>query len=442
MSLIEIATRKYPAQLAFDDGEVKVTYADVEALLESKSISQLASLRQGQHVAWSPGNDFEAFLTFWAIQQRDCVACPISHRFPVDARIEIIQRLDACWLPDLVGNKCDEAFATSKSGNHPSTIILSSGSTGTPKAIVHSMAAHVASAEGAAVNMPLEPDDRWLWSLPLCHVSGLSILVRCAVAGATVVGVSAGTKLSADLLEEQRVTHLSVVTTQLRRLLREKGFPSQHLKAVLLGGSSVDEKLVNIARKRGVPVATTYGLTEMATQVTTSTIGCDSSRSGRVLDGRQLKIESNGEILVRGKTLCLGYYVDGEIQSVVDDEGWFHTRDLGSLDDNQQLKVSGRIDNMFISGGENIYPENIERAMRAMFDLEQVIVVPRPDEAFGSRPVAFVCGDLPTDWQVVLEAKLKRYEIPVEALSWPAEADGAIKPNRKQMQLLVARGTA
>jgi O-succinylbenzoic acid--CoA ligase len=238
------------------------------------------------------------------------------------------------------------------------------------------------------------------------------------------------------MLEARQVTHLSVVTTQLRRLLEDASFPSVHLKWVLLGGSTVDATLVTEARSRGVKVLTTYGLTETASQVTTSTFKDDPAKSGRILPGRELKISPSGEILVRGETLCLGYYDAGALESVVDDEGWFHTKDLGSVDDDGQLSVKGRIDNMFVSGGENIHPESIERAMLSTFDILQVVVVPKKDDAFGARPVAFVNGILPPEWQSKLRLKLQGYEIPVAILEWPAEGDGEIKPNRKRLQEL------
>ena len=267
---------------------------------------QIIGLQRGDHVAWCPKNDLDGFQTFWALQQLGCVACPISHRFPIAERNEIVQRLDAKWLPDLAAGALIERDNHSNSIDAAATMILSSGSTGIPKAVVHTMAAHVASATGAAINIPLQPDDRWLWSLPLFHVSGLSILVRCAVAGATVVCLPDDSKPDAGLLDQLEVTHLSVVITQLRRLLAEDDFPSQHLKAVLLGGSGFDENLVVEARKRGVPVHTTYGLTEMASQVTTSTLSDRPSVSGRVLPGRELKIKASGEILGSRRNALFG----------------------------------------------------------------------------------------------------------------------------------------
>ncbi|MEM8736209.1 MAG: AMP-binding protein, partial [Planctomycetota bacterium] len=437
------AAQRHAEHLAFDDGQQQIRYGDLESTIVGKLTA--FSFPTGKHVAWCPGNDQTAFLAFWKILSEGGVACPISHRFPEAKRKAVVHSLDAIWLPELeLGSDREEFGADPKISlkvrddavEKPATIILSSGSTGTPKAIVHSMAAHIANAQGSAENMPLRPGDRWLWSLPLCHVSGLAILIRCAVASATVVGMRNGERITANLLKEKKVTHLSVVATQLQRLLKEKGFPSPSLKFVLLGGSSITPDLVHEARERGVAVITSYGLTEMGSQVTASTANGTPDRSGRVLPRRELKIDPSGEICVRGEPLCLGYFREGLIHPVVDKNGWFPTGDLGSMDRSGELSVKGRLDNMFISGGENIHPENIERVMVEVFGLSQVVIVPKPDETFGARPVAFVDGDLPSDWGSMLKPLLSSYEIPIEVRPWPAEASLAIKPDRKLLASL------
>ncbi len=435
---IHDAALQYPQHLAFE-GVQKISYAELDKRV-AQSVRQ--GLNTGDHIAWCPRNDVDAFLTFWMLQQQGCVACPVSHRIPTSQRNELLGQIDARWLPELLKNepKSEPNQPTKKTSNEgdrrPATLILSSGSTGKPKAIVHTMSAHIESAKGAAENMPLQPGDRWLWSLPLYHISGLSILVRCAVAGATVIGVPADTRIDANLLHQQQVSHLSVVSTQLRRLLDDKQFPSPHLQYVLLGGSSVDPSLVVAARQRCTNVFTTYGLTEMASQVTTSDATSDPFTSGRLLTGRELKInERSDEILVRGKTLCMGYYEHGQVQPIVDEQGWFPTRDRGQWNENNQLIVKGRIDNMFVSGGENIYPENIERALLMEFDIEQAVVVPVPDDQFGFCPVAFIDGDLPGNWETRLREQLAGFEIPRKILAWATTHDG-LKVNRKLLQRL------
>ena len=237
------AIQRHPEEIAFDDGVNQILYGElVQAISESK-VMRIRELHRGDHVAWCPLNDVDAFLTFWAIQMRSCVACPLSHRFPEAKRNELLDRIDAKWLPDLLAGVDDQTkedsaepagLSIQADSSRPATLILSSGSTGTPKAIVHSMSAHVESAIGAAVNMPLGAGDRWLWSLPLYHISGLSILVRCAVAGATVVGQTTDAKWNAGFLDRHDVTHLSVVSTQLRYLLEEESFPGPKLRYCLL----------------------------------------------------------------------------------------------------------------------------------------------------------------------------------------------------------------
>ncbi|MEM9364436.1 MAG: o-succinylbenzoate--CoA ligase [Planctomycetota bacterium] len=443
---IDHAVANHGNRIAFEDGTTQVTYSDLPELLSDSVAGRKRIMGEGQHVAWCPRNDLDAFLTFWALLKRGCVACPMSYRLPSTTRVRTMQRIDAQWLDDLPF----EEDATAK-WKHPrvrmpsetqadalvqgGTLILTSGSTGDPKAVMHTMAAHVVSATGAATAMPLGPGDRWLWSLPLFHVSGLSILVRCAVAGATVVGLKEEEKTSARYLGRQPVTHLSVVATQLRRLMEDATFPYDSLRTVLLGGSQIDARLVDAARRRGVNVLTTYGLTETASQVTTSTCDGNTSASGRPLPGREVKLSGSGEILVRSATMCRGYYESGRVVSILDEQGWLHTGDRGAWTDDGELQVHGRIDNMFISGGENIYPEQIERVIRDRFDVEEVVVVPRTCESFGARPVAFVRGTMPQDWSTQLREHLAGYEIPDEILDWPeVEAEGEMKVKRLVLQ--------
>ena len=245
--------------------------------------------------------------------------------------------------------------------------------------------------------------------------------------------------LSAEVLATGRITHLSVVAAQLWRLLKDNAFPTVDLKAVLLGGSAPSPALIEQARQRRVPLHTTYGLTELASQVTTtSSTDTRLGSAGRVLPGRELTIAADGEILARGATLCLGYDHGGPIISATDEEGWFHTGDLGRLDSEGYLWVTGRRDNMFVCGGENIHPEAIERAITELSGVRQAIVVPREDVEYGARPVAFVDTDTldPKTWATSLRHKLSGLEIPVRFLPWPSLDDGSTKLSRKMLREL------
>ena len=236
-----------------------------------------------------------------------------------------------------------------------------------------------------------------------------------------------------------------MVATQLYRLIQEDGSKNETLKALLLGGSAIPASLLEAAHARGLPVHTSYGLTEMASQVTTTPPGASPAAlqtSGLVLPHRQLRIAPDGEIWVRGETLFQGYVEERAVPTSVDASGWFHTGDTGALDEEGYLHVQGRKDNLFISGGENIQPEEIEHALTHLEGVARAVVVPVPDPEFGFRPVAFV--QTRAGWQKslsdlgsCLEQSLPRFKIPVAFLPWPEERDrAAMKVDRHVLKTL------
>ncbi len=430
------AALRHPHQCAYSDAKMRVSYEQLARDVAAQTAGLIGSgLRSNERVAWCPRNDYQTLVNLWSILQAGAVACPISARVPVAKQRGIAKQIRARWLDSFQTTRMDTAQREIDLAS-PATIVLSSGSTGVPKAVVHSLNAHLASARGAAMRIPLAHGDGWLWSLPANHVGGLSIPFRCAVAGATVCGVN-DTDVNLDqLVRDSGATHISLVPTQLRRLLNSQADLSG-IKAALVGGMEVPPPLIRLAIDRGVPIHTTYGLTEMASQVTTSQV-CRSldSTSGETLSYREVRIGAHDEILVRGETLCLGYDVAGEIVRATDEEGWFHTRDRGRLTSHGSLVVLGRLDNMFISGGENVHPETIERELLGFVDIRQAIVVPRNDTEFGARPVAFIDADvMDTErWSGMLRERLAGFEIPAEYMDWPAQAELAIKPDRSALR--------
>jgi o-succinylbenzoate---CoA ligase len=312
------------------------------------------------------------------------------------------------------------------------TIVFTSGSTGTPKAALHTFGNHHYNALGSNGNIVLRPEDRWLHSLPLYHVGGISILFRCLLAGATITLPGQEAPIG-ESIADLGATHVSLVSTQLLRLLREDTNLGG-LKAVLMGGGPVSASLVDEAVSRGLPIHTSYGLTEMASQVTTTPPGAPLEAlrtAGRVLPEREVSISEEGEILVRGATLFAGYVEGGKLDLPLDTDGWFHTGDLGELDENGCLRVLGRKDNLFVSGGENIQPEEIEEALSALPGVEAAVVVPVDDPEYGQRPVAFVRMENGSTVDVApeLEKVLPRFKIPVAFYAWPEES-GGMKVNR------------
>ena len=331
--------------------------------------------------------------------------------------------------------------------DRPATIVFTSGSTGAPKAVLHSYGNHYYNAAGSNTNLPLQPGDRWLLDLPLYHVGGLGVLFRSLLAGSTVVMPDRGETLDA-VLSRYEVTHLSVVVTQLHRLLRQPEsvrYPA--LRYIILGGSPVPLKLLERAAARGLPVFASYGCTEMASQVATTGPGSTTAQrltSGKLLPHRRLRIGEEGEIQLAGETLFMGYVDGGKLRRPLTGDGWFATGDLGRVGEDGYLTVIGRRDNRFFSGGETIHPEEIERVLTDHDGVDQAVVVPIPDEEFGQRCVAFVqLREVGPDAEALaawLRQTLPGYKVPDAFYQWPATEAHAFKVDRARFRRLAADG--
>ena len=303
--------------------------------------------------------------------------------------------------------------------------MFTSGSSADPKAVVHTFGNHYYSALGANEHIELQSEDRWLLSLPLHHVGGLSIFFRVLLAGATIVIPDKQESIS-DAVSRYGVTHLSVVPTQIFRLLEQNsGKDLTSLKAILVGGAPISDSLLQRAVEKGWPIYTTYGLTEMASQVATSSKAKEVSldEGAKVLEHREIKINDDGEILVRGKTLFKGYVQGEKIKAPFDAQGWFATGDLGALNKEGKLTVTGRKDNMFISGGENIAPAEIEKYLCQLEGVEAAKVMSEKDPEFGCRPIAFIKLKSGHKWeagqiQEALEPYLPKFKIPKKFYDW------------------------
>ena len=413
----------------------------------------------GDRVALYLPKDERYLVLLLALIRAGCVACLLSTRLPPQGAGPLLERtacralistseelLEAAGVQmlrpeDLLsdGTAARDGLQTSEqlwlALDQPSTVVFTSGSSGVPKAALHTFGNQFFSARGSNTNIALAPGDRWLHSLPLYHVGGLSIVFRCLLAGAAVVLPEPGASLGEAIGE---ATHVSLVSTQLLRLLREGSFEAGKLKAILLGGGPVPVSLVDEAASRAFPVHTSYGLTEMASQVTATPPGASHEElrtSGRPLPHREVGISGGGEILVRGETLFAGYVEGDAVDRPLDADGWFHTGDLGGLSENGCLRVLGRKDNLFVSGGENIQPEEIEEALSSLEGVEEAVVVPILDPEFGARPVAFVrMADgivEPDALAQALKKVLPRFKIPGTFHGWPEEAGfGRMKVDR------------
>jgi O-succinylbenzoic acid--CoA ligase len=320
----------------------------------------------------------------------------------------------------------------------PLAVLYTSGTTGRPKGALLSGANFFWSAAGSAALIGADPRDRWLACMPLYHVGGLSILLRSALVGSCVVvherfdpeAVSRELRLGG-------ITCVSLVASMLQRLLDAWGDrpAPESLRCVLLGGGPTPEPLLERARALGFPVSPTYGLTEAASQVATRLPGDDvrpffgrlrplPGLTLRVVgpDGAPLPPGATGEICVNGPTVMRGYANRPEATARVLRGGWLHTGDAGSLDRDGYLGLIDRRSDLIVSGGENIYPAEVEAALLKHPGVVEAAVVGHPDEHFGDRPVAFwvasgepAAGDPPAEEALrrFCRQRLASYKIPV-----------------------------
>ncbi|MDE0793759.1 MAG: AMP-binding protein [SAR324 cluster bacterium] len=446
------------------------TFSDFfeEAILFSNSLN----ISPQKHIALCSAKPEFLLKTMLALWLKGAVVVPLNPKFPQKQKKELLLKTGSTLLEQVelnkISSKQHSSFSTLQSINPEAwaSIIFTSGSSGSAKAVVHSLANHFYSALGANQQMPLNPGDRWLMSLPLYHVGGLAIFFRTLISGAAMV-LPAEKQTLAEALINNKITHLSLVPTQLHRLLQTNvGKDSLlKLKLILLGGSAIPETLLDQSAELGLNVYTTYGSTEMASQVATG-----KKDLCRILPFREVRISSEDEayheIEVRGKTRFLGYLDESGLQQPFDQNGWFKTGDLGALevipaesrmkqaqqqrkesgkhfrqpgDAFNTLTVLGRKDSMFISGGENIHPEEIERVFFQSGMIEQAAVVPVQDVEFGARPVAFLqYAESASEAELVefLQKELVSFKVPDLLLPWPEETGTGLKPKRKDLSRL------
>jgi O-succinylbenzoic acid--CoA ligase len=285
--------------------------------------------------------------------------------------------------------------------------MATSGTTGTPKAVMLSPANLGAAVAASSHLSRLAPGDTWLACLPLYHIGGLAIVLRCAAAGATVL-LHRGfdpERVWADL-ERYRVSHVSLVPPMLRRLLDTAAGapPPPALRMVLTGGGPLDPDLCREAVARGWPVCPTYGMSECASQVATLCPAPADWRHGEVgrpLPGVRVEVVDDagettageGWIRVRGPNVMRGYADGSGTPGIgLDPCGAFVTGDRGQLGDDGTLTVRGRGDATAVTGGVNVSPAQVERRMRACPGIDTVTVRAEPDPLWGAVLAAEVTG--------------------------------------------------
>lgn len=283
------------------------------------------------------------------------------------------------------------------------TLLYTSGTTGKPKAAMLSYGNHWWSAVASSLNLGLRSDDAWLACLPLFHAGGLSILFRSVIYGITVTLHTAFDPDAVNrAIDAGEATMISLVSAMLERILAVRGdrpFPKS-LRAVLLGGGPTPIALLDACRRYGLPAVNSYGMTETASQVAAVPLSVApdlEGSAGQPLLPVELRIGHPedpappgevGEVFVRGPMVTRGYWRRPEATQAAFVSGWFRTGDLGYLAADGRLFIVNRRDDLIISGGENVYPAEVEAVLRGHPDVVDVAVIPAASSTWGQVPVA------------------------------------------------------
>ncbi len=313
-------------------------------------------------------------------------------------------------------------------------VIATSGSTGTPKRVLLSRDAMRASA--VATHERLGGPGQWVLNLPPTYVAGVQVLYRSVLAGTEPV-VFAGSFRTAVRGMTGR-SYLSLVPTQLIRLLRDRWDDQQYevdaladFDAVLIGGGPLNPAVRDEATGQGIRVVQTYGMSETCG-------GC--VYDGRPLPGVEVEIDEDDQVLLRGPMLFDGYEGEPDRTAQAMKDGWFHTDDLGRIEADGRLRVTGRADDVIISGGVKVPSAAVTSAISANDSVRAVEVVGVPDSEWGERVVAIIATKDPITLATIRALVEPREWAPRQLVlveEIPELPNG--KPDRVRLRELAAR---
>jgi O-succinylbenzoic acid--CoA ligase len=343
----------------------------------------IPDLRAGDLVAVTlpPGQDWAGIVR--KIWEAGAALFPVDHRLPPFQGRDLIDRAVPTILVDADG------WHRSGSGrpvaDGVALVVHTSGTGGVPKLVQFDRPAIDAAVASSALALEASPHDRWLCCLPLAHVGGLLVLLRSVLIGAPV---TVHPRFHPEAVATQTDSaFVSLVPTMLGRLL-DADADLSHFRAILVGGAAVSAWLADRALAQRANVIQTYGLTESCGGVV---------YDGRPLPGTEVRIDSAGGIQLRGPTVMRGYLDDEEATARAFTEGgWLRPGDAGWIDSRGRLRVAGRLDDLINTGGEKVWPAEVEAVLQEHPGVAEVAIVGRPDPEWGQRVVAYVVPADPT----------------------------------------------
>jgi O-succinylbenzoic acid--CoA ligase len=356
------AAEALPERPALVAADRSLTFAQLEREARSMALRVAgAGVAPGDRVALVLEPTADHVVLLHALTKLRAAAVPLDPNAPepdIDRLLESIgPQLVVRSMEEVTGSpqadvELDQDFDT----DTVHCVIHTSGTGGRATPVELTYGNHLWSAIGAGVRIGVAPTDRWLCCLPLHHIGGLSIVLRCALYRIPIVVEPFDAQRTAATFERDGITIVSLVPTMLARLLDEDA-PLDRLRCAVIGGAPAPQSLIERALAAGAPVAPTYGLTETASQVATMPPGEVRERPGSAgppILSTEVRIDDEDRICVRGPTVAPG---------VAGEDGWLVTGDLGRVDDDGYLYVLGRADDVIVTGGENVSPLEVEEVL-------------------------------------------------------------------------------
>lgn len=455
---VALAAEEDADRIAVVVGDHDVSYGALDARVRAMAQALVARGLAGTRVAVRARASVDTVALHVAAARTGTTLIPLNLRLlPIDqdglaARARAAAIFDDDDLAALDADADDAAsFDAAVIDDEHETVLFTSGTTGLSKGARVPFCALRASSDAACVVVDAEADDTWLMCMPLFHIGGIALMWRSLLTRAhlrllPVVDVDA----IAAFFAAGSVQHASLVPTTLAALLPKLTTVSPRVKAVLIGGGPVPEHLLVEARRRGLPAVWTWGMTETASQAATASPHEPPRAAARPLPGMRARILDDaghavaagvvGNLFIAGPTLFRGYLDDD--RDVVDEDGFFATLDLASIDDEGRVAIAARRTDLILSGGENLYPVQIEEVLARCDGVVDVAVVAVDDDTWGQRPWALVVlrGVAAADVEAFAAEALPRLQRPDRIVVVDALPRNAMqKLDRRAARALIAR---
>jgi acyl-CoA synthetase (AMP-forming)/AMP-acid ligase II len=455
-ALLRDAAERFGDRSAYVEGSSRTSYADLLERVDRVAAAYAeAGLGAGDRVVlWGP-NSTDWAVAALAVSYAGGVLVPVNSRYVGAEVADVVERTDArvvvvhdgflgrdqvaelagagvtdrvVTLQDLVSRQVAPHDLPGVAADDVADILFTSGTTGRSKGAMSAHRQTIGVARAWAELGGVRDDDRYLVVNPFFHSFGYKIgIVVGLLTGCTLYPVATfDVDETMRLIESERITVFPGAPTLYQSLLAAPGRAERDLSSLRLavtGAAVVPVVLIERMRDEapsglGIDqVVTAFGMTE-AVVVTMCREG-DSAETvattcGRAIPGMETRIADTGELLVRGDYVMLGYLDDeAATAEAVDGDGWLHTGDIGTLDAQGNLRITDRLKDMYISGGFNVYPAEVEQALMRMDGVQDVAVVGVPDERMGEVGKAYVVGSVsPDDVIAYAKEKLANFKVP------------------------------